>query len=364
MSAALNSIAEYLSKVGCEFPDIGLLQPADPILDAAGENLRRRIFMTIGAKGEAFCLRPEFTIPVCLDHLQSKNAQGRYAYAGKVFRQRADEAMEFTQAGMEWFGRDGADADVECISIALGALEASGASDYSLMLGDQSIFFALLEALEIPENWQRQLMRNFGDSEILQTTIEKLSGGNADDLADIPAELIELADNHSAVVDWITEKMRVDSLPLNGGRTPEAIAERLLEKLSLASTRLDPVKIDILKEFLAIQVPLNSASKTLSEFLKKQAITLETAIEKLDVVAIALSENNRARNVTYQAGFGRRLDYYTGMVFEIYQGTEARGKPVAGGGRYNNLATLLGSGETQPACGFSIWVDRLEEQGA
>ena len=54
----------------CTTPDIGLLQPADPILNAAGEDLRRRIFMTADEGGQAWCLRPEFTIPVCLRHIE------------------------------------------------------------------------------------------------------------------------------------------------------------------------------------------------------------------------------------------------------------------------------------------------------
>ena len=46
-----------------------VIQPAAPFLDMAGEDLRRRIFLTESETGETLCLRPEFTIPVCLDHI-------------------------------------------------------------------------------------------------------------------------------------------------------------------------------------------------------------------------------------------------------------------------------------------------------
>src|SRR3546814_3008310 len=66
--------------------------PADPFLDMAGEDLRRRIFLTESETGQSLCLRPEFTIPVCLDHIASQaGTPRRYSYLGEVFRQRSDE---------------------------------------------------------------------------------------------------------------------------------------------------------------------------------------------------------------------------------------------------------------------------------
>ena len=82
-----------------------VIQPADPFLDMAGEDLRRRIFLTESETGEALCLRPEFTIPVCLDHIASQSGTPRrYAYLGEVFRQRREGGNEFFQAGIEDLG--------------------------------------------------------------------------------------------------------------------------------------------------------------------------------------------------------------------------------------------------------------------
>ena len=62
--------------------------------------------------------------------------------------------------------------------------------------------------------------------------------------------------------------------------------------------------------------------------------------------------------ITYRAAFGRPLDYYTGLVFEVTQ----RGQTavLAGGGRFDRLLTLLGAKDTIPAVGFSLWLDRIE----
>src|SRR5690606_12410054 len=85
--------------------EVPVLQPADPFLDMAGEDLRRRIFLTESETGEALCLRPEFTIPVCLGHIAAHAGTPRlYGYLGEVYRQRRDRDNEFFQVGIEDLG--------------------------------------------------------------------------------------------------------------------------------------------------------------------------------------------------------------------------------------------------------------------
>lgn len=55
----------------------------------------------------------------------------------------------------------------------------------------------------------------------------------------------------------------------------------------------------------------------------------------------------------------RGLDYYTQTVFEIVEKSDAgRQNTLVGGGRYNELVSLLGGAKT-PAVGYSIGVDRI-----
>jgi histidyl-tRNA synthetase len=50
----------------------------------------------------------------------------------------------------------------------------------------------------------------------------------------------------------------------------------------------------------------------------------------------------------------RGLDYYTGLVFEIFD-RKKENRSLAGGGRYNNLVSAISEGETDlPAAGFAI----------
>ena len=63
--------------------------------------------------------------------------------------------------------------------------------------------------------------------------------------------------------------------------------------------------------------------------------------------------------LTFAADFGRRLDYYTGFVFEVHDPKRHDGRQIVGGGRYDQLIALIGHGQAIPAVGFSVWLDRI-----
>ena len=65
-----------------------------------------------------------------------------------------------------------------------------------------------------------------------------------------------------------------------------------------------------------------------------------------------------AARIDYRAAFGRPLDYYTGLVFEVT--AEGSSAVLAGGGRFDRLMTLLGARDRIPAVGFALWLDRIE----
>ncbi|NYT07589.1 MAG: histidine--tRNA ligase [Methanomicrobiales archaeon] len=60
---------------------------------------------------------------------------------------------------------------------------------------------------------------------------------------------------------------------------------------------------------------------------------------------------------TLNPGIARGLDYYTGMVFEIFAENLGAENQVLGGGTYR-LAHLFG-GEETPSCGFAVGFDRV-----
>lgn len=359
MTTTLTRLDEFFTYRGFTSPDIPLLQPAEPFLDTAGERMRGQIFMTRDMGGKHLCLRPEFTIPVCLAHLNGSEPHGKYAYSGVVFRQDKSEVVEFNQAGVEIIGGDSSAAsDVKCITIALEALAHCGEHELQVVFGDQTIFETLLSALDLPHAWQARLGRAFGDGNKLESDLRLMADSDGWALADIDGPLREALNNSDTVLveQLIEEKMQQGNLPASGGRACSDIAQRLLVKAELAYSLLSDEQRRIVGDFLNIDVALDRASETLRQFAHQSGVNMDEAIDRFEKRAQLLLENTNASYV-WRAGFGRSLDYYTGIVFEIRPNNSET--PVCGGGRYDRLMGMLGAGGDTPAIGFAIWPDRL-----
>ncbi|HZP19634.1 MAG TPA: ATP phosphoribosyltransferase regulatory subunit [Bauldia sp.] len=340
---------------GYAFVEPPLLFDASVFVELAGEDLRRRLFLSTAADGTELALRPDYTIPVCLQHLASGKARRRanYAYLGPVFRQRRDEPGEFLQAGVESLGRtDRALADADMLKLALSAVATLGVAAPAVRIGDSALFAAVLQSLDLAEPWRRRLARAFGDRDRLKALLARLaSGAKAPALPDgVPAG------KPAALRRAVSDMLLATGLATVGGRDAGEIAARFAEKAELARGNRHAPKV--LTKFLAIAgAPRRAAA----------AVRRLAAAEKLDLDA-ALGDfetrlDNFARDrldlskLAFAADFGRRLDYYTGFVFEMY-GREDK-KPIVGGGRYDRLLSLIGAGGPVPAVGFAIWLDRI-----
>ena len=369
-----------LLALGCEPLDVAILQPAEPFLDLAGEELRARVLLTEDEAGHLMCLRPEFTIPAARLYLaEGRTNAARYACAGSVFRQRRGEPSEFLQAGIESIGAsegsDGPEADARAIADALALLDgtASGRTA-AIVMGDQAIFEAVTRALGLPETWTRRLARLFGDEARLARALDGLTGREAVDvdapetrlgaphalpegvasaLADPDANALE------AAIDAAIEKARMGL----GARDGRAIAARLRAARELAGTRLGEAEGAALRAFLALDLPLDGVTDALHALdLPRANGAFAAALDRHEkrLRALAARGVDPAR-IRFRGAFGRPLDYYTGLVFEM---RDERGTVLAGGGRYDRLLAMLDrtgrlGGRSVPAIGFAVWLDRL-----
>jgi ATP phosphoribosyltransferase regulatory subunit len=66
------------------------------------------------------------------------------------------------------------------------------------------------------------------------------------------------------------------------------------------------------------------------------------------------------RRFHFNANFGRELEYYTGLVFQIEVDTRNAPLAVAGGGRYDGLLRDLGATSHIPAVGCAIHTERVK----
>jgi histidyl-tRNA synthetase len=81
---------------------------------------------------------------------------------------------------------------------------------------------------------------------------------------------------------------------------------------------------------------------------------------------VATLKERGVGNVVFDPTLTRGFDYYTGMVFEIYDTNPANPRALFGGGRYDGLVALFG-GDPIPAVGFALGdvtlADFLETHG-
>ena len=77
-------------------------------------------------------------------------------------------------------------------------------------------------------------------------------------------------------------------------------------------------------------------------------------VDRKDIEAFVAALKKRGDgNVVFDASITRGFDYYTGMVFEVYDTNPANPRSLFGGGRYDRLVALWG-GDPIPAVGFAL----------
>ena len=104
--------------------------------------------------------------------------------------------------------------------------------------------------------------------------------------------------------------------------------------------------IKIIKSFLKINCKLSELEKNLLEFAKKNSLNKNIFKEFKSIQNLKTLK----QDVNFIANFGREVEYYTGIVFEVCSGT----KEIARGGRYNDLLKSLGAKKNIPAVGAAI----------
>ena len=94
-------------------------------------------------------------------------------------------------------------------------------------------------------------------------------------------------------------------------------------------------------------------SEESSDYQEAMAFTeIREAKEELDEVITALKERGIS-NISYDETLIRGFDYYTGIVFEVFDTDPQNNRSLFGGGRYDDLLSLFG-GDKIPAFGFGM----------
>ncbi|WP_457795667.1 ATP phosphoribosyltransferase regulatory subunit [Methylocystis sp. S23] len=340
-----------------------LLQPAGVFLDRSGEDFRGHLYLTSDASGAELCLRPEYTIPVCLDYLASAQAgaAASFAYGGSIFRAPLHGAAgdgEFLQAGIESFGRDDREAaDAEILGAALDAARAAGARGLSVRIGDAGLVAAFLDGLDLPPAWRRRVETGHARGQSVADIFTPPRRNGAEQ-AGVLAALTKAdpADARRLVEDLLS----IAGIAAVGGRSAAEIAERFLDQATLAEgVGVSSEKRALAEAFFAIEGAPDIASAALRKLAEDAKLDLTAALDSFDTRASFIAARGLdLDSMAFSASFARHLDYYSGFVFEARHAAES--EPVIGGGRYDRLLKTLGAEADIPAVGAAIWIDRLD----
>ena len=372
--------AEVLAAVRAPFGDLGaeaidppVAQPLGLILDLSGEAMRERLILVQADGGAEAALRPDFTIPAALLHIESGRAGGRYLYEGKAFRAapRGREAYEeFLQIGVEAFETGAApEADAEIAGLAWRAAAAGGREDLTLELGDVGLFGAFIDTLKLAEPLAARIKRSFASPRRLRAALERAEAGDTgrgaapagDRLSTLLGGLPEV--EATAVLQDLWALAGIEPA---GGRSAAEIVHRLAVRSAVArAPDLTPEQASLIGKFLAISDRPEAALEAVARLAGPGGTKLETALKGWGRRLAALrDEGAPAAAMRLSTAFGRDFGYYDGVLFEVRSAALGDHRPVAAGGRYDSLFARLGANLACGAVGCMVRPGRAWREGA
>ena len=270
----------------------------------SGEEIVDQLYNFKDKSDRELTLRPEITAPVArlyLNELEKTAVKPiKLYYYGSCFRYERPQKgrfRQFWQFGCELIGAKTPQGEAEVIALCSDAINSLGITTADVNINHLGIIRGLFKHFEISDETQREIMVviDKGDKDLL---IESLSGDEPvienDELNQILLKLIDLVGDKGIIPE-------VEDL-IGPYDEPKEALEELKELISL----LDAFKVE---------------------------------------------------NYTLNLGVARGLDYYTGIVFEIYVPELGAQKQICGGGSYS-LVKVFGGQEVE-STGFALGFDRL-----
>jgi len=267
-----------------------------------GEEIRERMYAFKDLGGRKVALRPEFTASLArlvATTLRNEPKPLRLFSVGSLYRY--DEPQfgryrEFWQSDYELIGSKSPEADVEILTLTNDLVRKLGFKKYWFKIGHVGILRGVLTHEGVKEEEQNRVMH-------------------------------------------LLDKKRWE----------EALA--LISELKVSEKGVKTLK-------RMLETRGRDPSKVLED--------LERCVEGFDEALSALAnlreilrltkESGATFEMLVEAGFARGLEYYTGMIFEVF--VPELNIALGGGGRYDKLVELFG-GEPTPAVGVAHGIDRI-----
>ncbi len=311
---AQNYVFEKWRKVaesfGYEEYGAPLIEPIDVYTAKSGQELaNEQTYMFIDKGGRTVAIRPEMT-PTVSRMVAARRME--LAYPARLYsianfmryeRPQRGREREFWQLNVDIFGDDTVTAEAEVITLADAIMKSFGATDENYVI-------------------------KVNNRKLINFMMAHYLGLDA-----IQAQLmIKLLDRRNKISPQVFDDQAKE---IFGDNASDGMV--LLEKLLNAQTMAD----------LPGEIRESSAVREVQE--------LFTLLERADV-----------KSLVFDITLMRGLDYYTGMVFEVFDTNPKNSRALFGGGRYDGLVGLFGADPISAvgmAPGGTTFEDFLEVHG-
>jgi len=233
-------------------------------------------------------------------------------------------------------------------------------------MGDVGLFAELIGALDLAPAWKRRLIKHFNRAGSLRHDLDHLARTAAQTRPEYQGVLAALAGSDPrAAHALVTDLLSIAGITAVGGRSVGEIADRFLEQAALgAGSGLPAETRALIERFLAVGGNPDDAAADLRALAADAKLALGPALDLFESrTGFMAARGVDVARIRFATAFGRGLDYYSGMVFELHDPQGRAGGQLVAGGRYDGLLTRLGAPEPIPAVGFAVWVERLAAIG-
>ena len=271
----------------------------DLITAKSGQEIRERLYDFKDKSGREFALRPELTAPTMrlyVDKLQVEPKPVRLYYLGNCFRYDRPQSGRY---------REFRQAGIELIG-----------SPYPNAEGE-----VIAVAIDVLQTIDLDFDIHIGHIGILRAILNEFGVENKE---------------HNAIMNAIDKGEEVEKFLENIDLNDEN-KQRLLSLINLKGPKDGVIK----------------SARNLLNGLKSATTELDKFEEFINVL-----KGYNIKSFIINLGIARGLDYYTGMVFEIYSKKLGAEKQICGGGTYT-LTNIVGGIKT-PTIGFAFGFDRID----
>ena len=336
-------IISTFKKNGFVLSEPDVLLDSEHIIQRSGENFRRSMLTFENEDGKLMCLRPDLTVASCIKYLEKKSKSKIY-YSGQAYRRTEKKGFDLIndQLGIEILGSNNQlQDDYKIIKTILNSAKKIKSKKINIKVGDVSLFKRLINSLDMPERWKLRLIRHFWRPKYFEELLKRLEKNSDIDPVTFDADKKKFY-----------EMKKMEQEQVVAGRAISEILKRFDKKIKNPRSFSEGQKIvKIIRSFLKINCNLSKLDEELLDFaiknnLKKNIFKEFKSIENLKKLK---------KEVNFITNFGRDIEYYTGIVFEIFSGK----KEIARGGRYDDLLKSLGAKKNIPAVGAAINLNNI-----